>query len=152
MVALRKTGLAEKREFLKTAHVLPLIGKATGEAATCMRPGPLTFSPPRVVDARSPHIHPGVVVADFVANNLASVIHSGSWQELESTAARRIALPVRTACAPLAAVLPSAAASGPPRDAIRVACRGGTVVSIPAEGWGPEQAHEWIQAVARSER
>lgn len=117
-------------------------------------------SPPVVVrykaEAYDARVAPGIVLADFAANTLRRALASAaSWGQLDADVRGRFGLPAMGACAllPLAAALPSVAADGSARDAIRRAAEG-SAQALPAAAakaeprWAKEQAAAWIAALS----
>jgi hypothetical protein len=121
-------------------------GRSRREAVAETPGGEVVIGKPVVESLSNPRAHPGLVLADFVANHLRSVTVAASWKDVETYAADRLRLKVQIASEPLAASLPSMAAWGPAREAIARAC-GGEPALLRGEGWHAEQARAWIQAI-----
>ncbi|MCA9530191.1 MAG: hypothetical protein KC543_08640 [Myxococcales bacterium] len=103
-------------------------------------------------DAR---VHPGVVLADFVANRLRRIlgqaIGSTPYSRVAENASRDISLPVEQAAAALqdAGPLPTLAADGQPRAAIRAHLEAeADAAPLPARPrWARDEASAWIGAL-----
>ena len=110
--------------------------------------------PPRY----STTVHPGVVLADFVANRLRQrvkdVAWAGGWRALAVNSAVSFSLPVEAAARGLSssAPLPTISASGPARAAILDSLRDGPGNAGGLHGtvrrWEAEQSRLWIDALA----
>ena len=110
----------------------------------------VAMEPPRF-DAE---VHPGVVIADFLANRLREPLgQAKSWNEVREAAEGRQALPLETSPRLYPDVsLPTAAADGKPRRAIAAAFCGGEVPAVgDGPGWAREQAARWIEAITGKE-
>jgi hypothetical protein len=95
-------------------------------------------------------VHPGVVIADFLANRMREPLGASSpWREVREAAGGRVALPVETPPRMYPDVsLPTVAADGLPRRAIAAAFEGREPVGLEgARGWAKEQAARWVEAI-----
>ncbi len=108
-------------------------------------------------------IHPGVVLADFVANRLrhrlGDAAWAGSWSQLARSATTSFALPVEVVARGLegAGPLPALAVSGRGRQALQEALVGDTEASASTLGqvdrrWAREEAAKWIDALSAARR
>ncbi|MFO8072819.1 MAG: hypothetical protein R6V85_13180 [Polyangia bacterium] len=113
---------------------------------------PFRFVIGNVWDANSdPSTHPGVVIADWLANRLGLAFKAlPPLSGLERATRRVAALPLTTAMRSLPEMgpMPAAAADGPARAAVLSAYERGlhAEVSAIAPPWAREQAERWILA------
>jgi hypothetical protein len=100
-------------------------------------------------------VHPGLVLADLVANRLRPLLR-GSWAEVRRGARHRLGVSVEL---PAARVyhrhLPTIAAAGPPRSRLRARLEGRHEPAVPPPPglrWTEEQAEHWIMALQHPPR
>jgi hypothetical protein len=120
--------------------------------------------PPIVAVARPPQaydadVHPGIVLADFVANQLGHVLRvDRTWRETADAAERHVGLAVEARPSWMTATskLPTLAIEGPWRDAVRGALSGADLPAPPPASdlpaWTREQADAWIAAARSADR
>ncbi len=116
---------------------------------------PFRFVVGNVWDANSdPSTHPGVALADWLANRLGDAFKAlPPLSGLERATRRVAALPLTTAMRTLPDIgpMPAAAADGPAREAVLSAYERGlhTEISYVEPPWAREQAERWIPAARR---
>lgn len=97
-------------------------------------------------------VHPGVAVADQVSHALVDVLAAAvSFAQVDLQARAQLGAPcaTHTEWLPEAGPLPTIAANGPPRDAVRAALSGEPVPSLDRirPGWAGDQARAWTRAI-----
>jgi hypothetical protein len=134
-----------------------LVGRLWTEAVRTVVPGtPPPMMWPAKPDRYDARVHPGLVLADFVANRLRGPLSSKrtGWQALRGTLATSVVLPVSL---PLDGIeLPSVAADGAARQAVRLARTYGATQQTTSQtspwlgelerctrAWAREQATAW---------
>lgn len=96
------------------------------------------------------HVHPGIVVADFVANQLRRELFDPTcpWSRLRSTCRRTFALPLEVALD--RADVPTLACDGEPRAILRDGLRGHDVADRLdglRRSWRREQVERWLEVL-----
>jgi hypothetical protein len=104
--------------------------------------------PPRDYDDG---VHPGVVIADFVANRLSSRVLAPTKRWADVLAAAKTSLGMRASAlcnvVKRPSVLPAISATGITRDAVRLATAAAGTPPFSGPLWAREQAAAWIEAI-----
>lgn len=154
-IATRSVGVLGYRTMeLDARHVVEIARRASAKLPALGDHVEPRIVPREFVTRYGAAVHPGVVLADYVANALRfSIATSASdrtpWVGLASRCRERVKLPVSRPVPMLgAARLPTIAVSRFPREAILAALRGEPPSMLEAEPalWAREQASEWISA------
>lgn len=115
---------------------------------------------PAFLEATAPErwadgLHPGLVLADLVANRLRRAT-SGDWERVVRRIERTLRIPV-VAATPHGSALPTLAAEGSPRRAVSLRLSGAPADRAVSEidraavqGWAREQAEAWIRALGEA--
>jgi hypothetical protein len=170
MLLRARDAQVEVRATVATRHVpmpevarkrTPLMPAAIGQAIHAAMSFPFLpatgLGDPRVarIVAESPPryealVHPGVVLADFIANRARSAFRAldRPWVERSAHAASLLALPVDVIAQGFKAAgpLPTVAADGIARARVRAQFEGAPVPDGRSRGWRDEQAERWIAA------
>lgn len=103
---------------------------------------------PREPAAYRAHVHPGIVLADFITNRLRNRLGAQGWSGVREASQQAIRFPVEasprfTAAGPL----PTIAADGLPRLAIQRAFRKQPRLPLELDNWAGQQAQAWVNAI-----
>ncbi len=159
-VATRGVTLGEMRPRTWPSLNAHYVAEAARRAASVPAlPGRVTprIVPSEFVTRYDATVHPGVVLADFAANQMRHVLtgqaaHPG-WAALAHGVTRALGVPPTRAVELLGGrELPAIAAPDVPRAAVAAAFRGGEIPELAGEPmvWAREQAAAWVAEVEKA--